>query len=154
MHSKAYNAIPVAFAISALFFLISTSGCEYYPNQKEACNNCLNAKPDSGNLVIRFDPASFNNPVKFQVYEGGYETGRKVLDEIATDAVQTYLLETGKTYSVAATYNYHGHTTIVVDHGKIRTRKYGCSDSSDGEVTHYCWYAIPAEVDVQLKNEH
>jgi len=144
----------LAIALSALLATLTLiiSGCSQIENKNAACRDCISHKPDSGYITVVFSPGSVSAPVRYTVHEGSYEEGKTVFSGTAGFDEMNLFLATGVDYTVAATYKRDGHTTVVINTGRLRARKYGCTDKS-GEVTHYCWRVLPADIDVTLKEK-
>jgi hypothetical protein len=149
MHSVHYKYIIFLMGLVAITGIIF-SGCSQIENRNAACRDCISHKPDSGYMAVIFSPGSVSQPVTYSVHEGTYEEGKIVLSGTAGSHEMNLFLATGVDYTVAATYRSEGQTTVVISTGRLRARKYGCTDKS-GEVTHYCWRVLPAEIDVALK---
>lgn len=131
--------------------LLLWTGCQNYELRNSACDNCISEKPDTGDFIVKFSASGDHTAIPFMIIDGDYETGHVVIADTAVSTEMTYQLEARKNYTVAASYMVDGKVVTVINTGKIKTRQVGCSDSNSDDATYYCWYVIPAEVDIRLK---
>jgi hypothetical protein len=109
------------------------------------CDNCLDAIPDSADLIVSVTINEENPFVPLTFYIGDYEDG--IIDFIDTTRTEERLLysEVGVEYSVKATYRKDGETVIAVDGDRLRI-----VDGS-GDCYPPCYFIRGGTLDVRLK---
>jgi hypothetical protein len=129
-----------------LVFSINFSGCEQEDLAFNIdCDNCLDAIPDSADLIVRVTINGENPFVPLTYYVGDYEDG--VVDFIDTTWTEERLLlsKVGVEYSVKATYKVDGAPVIAIDGDRLRV--------VDGSADCYppCYFIRGGTLDVRLK---
>jgi hypothetical protein len=141
-----------AISLCGITMLLAIA-CETGTPRDSACDPCLSAAPDSGELIISFTINSQHFKVPFTVFRGDFEDGIVVLDDTAFVSEVSLFLKSDQYYSVVAEYQQKGTTTRVVDGAKIKKRKRQCTDPENAESTIVCWYVSPGRIDAQVTEQ-
>lgn len=129
-----------------LVFSFNFSGCEQEDLAFNIdCDNCLDAIPDSADLIVRVTINGENPFVPLTYYIGDYEEG--IIDFIDTTWTEERLLfsKVGVDYSVKAKYKRDGKPVIAIDGDRLRT-----VDGS-GDCYPPCYFIRGGTLDVRLK---
>lgn len=131
-----------------LLFAAKFYGCEQEDlDYVIDCDNCLEEKPDSADLIISVTINDENPYVPLTFYVGDYEDG--VIDfEDTTYTEERYLYsKVGVEYSVKATYQVGGETVFAVDGDKLRII------NGEGDCYPPCYFIRGGTLDVRLKDQ-
>lgn len=142
--------VPVILVIIISVFILSEA-CEGYKYRIEACDHCIIDEPETGDFDITFTINNKYDTVPFKIFDGNYESGELLFIDTATTEIVEYTLYTETDYAVAAEYDNDGKKVIVINSGRIKTRRISCQDYDNSAHSIRCWYTIPAKVDVTIK---
>lgn len=153
-NGKQLNSLVVLLVLALMLATaIPWYGCESLTYRNAACDNCISVKPDSGALMLECTPSMSGQGIPVQIYKGDYMDGILTIRDTLFEREKEYWLEVNTMYTAVAEYRNGSEVVRVLNTGKVRRGKQGCSDSNDGEVDYYCWFIIPARVDVRLKKK-
>jgi hypothetical protein len=147
--SRGGKNLLIAFVLCVSMMLLAIA-CENGTPRDNACEPCLSAAPDSGDLIINFSINSQHIKVPFTVFRGDFEDGKVVLHDTAFVNEVSLFLSSDQYYSVVAEYQQQGTSTRVVDGAKIKKRKRQCPDPDNAESTISCWYAEPGKINATI----
>jgi hypothetical protein len=129
-----------------LAFSIKFSGCQ----QEDLdfivdCDNCLEFKPDSADLIVYVTINDENPFVPLVYYIGNYEDG--IIDYRDTARTEEIFLysKIGVDYTVKATYTKNGKPIVAVDEDKLRIV------DGQGDCYSPCYFIRGGTLDVRLK---
>ncbi len=135
--------------LAILFLVILTfnlSGCEQEDLAFNVdCDNCLDAIPDSADLIVRVTINGENPFVPLTYYEGDYEEGIIILNDTTWTEEGLLNSKVGVDYSVKATYIKDGQPVIAIDGDRLRV-----ADGS-GDCYPPCYFIRGGSFDVRLK---
>jgi hypothetical protein len=143
---KKINLITKALLAIILVLSIKMTGCEQEDLDAYIdCDFCLEAVPDSADLIVTVTIDEENPYVPLTFYKGDYEHG--VVDYRDTASTEELFLysEVGTDYAVMATYQQDGETIFVVDGDRMRVV------NGEGDCYPPCYYIRGGTLDLRLK---
>jgi hypothetical protein len=129
-----------------LLFLMKITSCEPENWQAVDCNDCLNFKPDSADLIVQVTLNSENDSIPLTFYKGKVEDGVIDWRDTATSTELYLYSKVGQVYSVKATYKSGNETIIAIDSDKMRTT------SGNEDCGSPCYIVKGGNLDLRLMN--
>lgn len=122
--------------------IVSLIGCD---NDRDCAErlNCLPVRPVNGDLLIKLTLNSENREVPITIYRGDYEDKNIFTEFIASDENTRVIVPLDTRLTVAAEYKQAGKKIIAIDHARVTTDWYDCSD---------CYEIEEGVVNVRIKN--
>jgi hypothetical protein len=128
-----------------VFFVIAFS-CEGGNSAIEVdCASCYTNEPDSFELVAELSIDERYDSVYVQFYKGNVESGKLSWEGEVFTPTFYHRVPVNDFYSIKATYEKDGHTTIAVDGDRMVTRYIVGSCDND------CWVVKGGYLNVRLK---
>ncbi len=113
-----------------------------------ACNDtdsdCYDQKPLDGDLTLKVTVEDTAKPVKVSVYQGKYDEQHFLFSEMLITDEIIYAMPVNSYYSASAEYETSGKIILVIDGGKISTKKVNNDDGST------CWTLKNVILDLRL----
>jgi len=106
--------------------------------------DCVDIKPDFGNLEITLTINSQNPSVPITIYDGDFEKNQVVLRDTLTTGFVTFVLPIDKYYAVTALYLKGADTVLVIDADDVEADRTDYDDKS-------CYTPDDGVVDLRLK---